>query len=94
MARIAIDWTYGRPHTGAETDETRAEAAAERTIEAAGTTPQATEAEYRRQWLALDDETHMTGLALVWIAAQAAADVALTEGWHNPAGASCELRIA
>jgi hypothetical protein len=71
MAYIAIEWTHGRPNTGAD----QAEA----------------EAEYQRQWLELDDEAAMTGLALTWIEARQAADIALTEGWHNTDGASCSI---
>ncbi len=48
-------------------------------------------AEYMRQWIELDSHDGMTGDALLWIKAQQAADIALTEGWHNPAGAGCEI---
>ncbi len=47
--------------------------------------------EYIRQWLEYDDEAPMTGLALLWIDARNAADIALTEGWAKPGRASCEI---
>ncbi len=91
MAYIAIEWTYGRPRTGADQDEARASAAAEAVLDAAGVNYAEAEAEYQRQWLEFDDEGPMTGLALSWIAATKAADLALTEGWHNTDGASCSI---
>ncbi len=91
MAYIAIEWTHGRPNTGADQDEARASAAAERVLDAAGVNYAKAEAEYQRQWLEFDDEAPMTGLALTWIEARQAADIALTEGWHNVDGASCSI---
>ena len=91
MAYIAIEWSHGRPHTGADQDEARAAAAAETVLDAAGVNYSEAEAEYQRQWLEFDDEAPMTGLALTWIAARQAADIALTEGWHNSDGASCSI---
>lgn len=91
MAYIDIDWTHGRPKTGADEDESRASAAAEKILDAAGVNYADAETEYQRQWLEFDDEASMTGLALIWIKARQAADIALTEGWHNPNGASCSI---
>lgn len=39
-----------------------------------------------------DDESKMSGLALLWIEARKAADLALTDGWFNQDGASCDIR--
>ena len=36
MAYIAIEWIYGRPNTGADQDEARASAAAEKVLDVAG----------------------------------------------------------
>lgn len=91
MAYIAIEWTHGRPNAGADQDEARASAAAEKVLDAAGVNYAEAEAEYQRQWLEFDDEAPMTGLALTWIEARQAADIALTEGWHNTDGASCSI---
>lgn len=91
MAYIAIEWTRGRPNTGADQDEARASAAAEKVLDAAGVNYAEAEAEYRRQWLEFDDEAPMSGLALTWIEAGLAANLALTEGWYNPDGASCSI---
>ena len=94
MPRIEIDWTYGRPHTGADQDEARAAEAAEAFLTAAGANYAKAESDYQRQWGELEDETPMTGLALVWINARRAADAALTSGWHNTDGAACEIRAS
>lgn len=91
MAYIAIEWIHGRPNTGADQDEARASASAEKVLDAAGVNYAEAEAEYQRQWLEFDDEAPMTGLALNWIAARQAADIALTEGWHNTDSASCSI---
>lgn len=91
MAYIAIEWNYGRPNTGADQDEARASAAAEKVLDDAGVDYAEAEAEYQRQWLEFDDEAPMTGLALIWIKARQAADLALTEGWYNTDGASCSI---
>jgi hypothetical protein len=91
MSYIAIEWINGRPYTGADQDEARASVAAEKVLNAAGVNYAEAESEYQRQWLEFDDETPMTGLALTWIKARAAADIALTEGWHNTNGASCSI---
>ena len=94
MAHIAIEWTHGRPNTGAEQAEARAAAAAEKVLDAAGANYAEAEAEFQRQLLELGDEGPMTGLALTWVEARKAADLALTEGWHNPDGASCSISAA
>ncbi len=70
-------------------DKDRAEAAALTVL--AGVDPVAAYEEFQRQWIELDDTEAMTGDALLWVKAQEAADIALTEGWHNPAGAGCEI---
>ena len=87
---ICIEILHGGSNVQEE-DRERAEAAAMDVIEAAGTIPATAYAEYRRQWLKYDDEEAMTGAALIWVAAQNAADLALTAGWHNPAGAACAI---
>lgn len=90
---IAIDWISGRPQRGAEDDERRAIEAAEASLAASGVPATQASADYRRQWLTLGDEARMTGAALAWIAAGEAANIALTEGWHDPNGAHCSIDL-
>ena len=90
MARIGIEWDHGRP-VNSDDDKARASAAAEAVLDAAGVDYIEAEAEYQRQWLEFNDESPMTGRALTWIEARQAADIALTEGWHNPNGAHCSI---
>jgi hypothetical protein len=86
--QISINILHGSASVTDE-DRERAEAAALKVLGAVE--PGAAYAEYQRQFEALDDENGMTGLAALWIAATKAADLALTEGWHNPNGAACSL---
>jgi len=74
-----------------EADTDRARAAAVAVLDAAGATAADAHAEYARQWDEFDDEAPMTGLARLWVEAGAAANSALTQGWHNPAGAMCTI---
>ena len=53
----------------------------------------AAQSEYKKQWDELDSEDGMTGLALEFIAARTAADLALTQGWVSPDGASCSIEV-
>ena len=53
--------------------------------------PASAYAEFKRQWADLDSYDGMTGLAALWGDADRAADVALTDEWHNPQGASCSI---
>lgn len=97
---IAIEITYGSASVTAE-DKDRACAAAEAVLAAAGVTPEAAHAEFRRQWTYLGDENaedgrvqdyeHLTGDAALWVRAEAAANAALTEGWARPAEGGCCL---
>lgn len=103
MPRIAIDWTNGRPRDGAEDDERRASAAAEAVLNAfewrKGDPMKIdygeAEAAYARH---VSEEEYVrspreTIMIAAWEAAQSAADIALTEGWHDPNGASCTIRV-
>lgn len=90
---IGIEWIHGRPNTGAEQDEERAEAAALASLELAGVTPEEAHAAYKAQWLEYDDEGPMHGAALAWIAAREAADMAATEGWDKPGGAAVSIYL-
>lgn len=94
MAYISIEWICGRPHIGADEDEARAAAAAEKVLDAAGVNYAEAESDYMRQWLEFGDEAQMTGLALVWIEARRAAELALTEGWAKPGRALCSIIAA
>jgi hypothetical protein len=70
-------------------DRERAIDAAEAVLSAHGLTSTAAYAEYTRQWDAYDDEEMMHGAARIWCDAQAAANVALTSTWANPADVFC-----
>jgi hypothetical protein len=48
-------------------------------------------AEYLHQFETLGGEEGMTGLAALWLEAIAAANLALTLGWHKPDGATCTV---
>lgn len=72
-------------------DKARARKAAMAVFDAAGCEPVKAMDEYRAQFDALDSEIGMTGLALVWLDARSAAEVAASEGWHNPNG--CEVTM-
>ena len=87
-AHISITITHGSASVQ-DDDRDRAEAAALAALGDAD--PSAAYAEYMRQFAELDGHDGMTGLAARWVAAQKAADVALTQGWHNPTGAGCEI---
>ena len=87
--QIGIDVLYGNGDVR-EDDRLRAEAAA---LAALGeVSPEAAYAEYQRQHAELDGHD-MTGLALLWVRAAAAASTALTQGWANPAGATCTIYV-
>lgn len=47
--------------------------------------------EYRRHLKTEQDDDYAQGEARIWLEARQAADIALTAGWHDPAGASCTL---
>ena len=85
---IGIEWNLGR---GDAADESRAEDAALAVFQAADVNPTEAEADYMRQWAELDDEAGMTGLALTYIAARDAANVAATEGWARPEGGDVSI---
>jgi hypothetical protein len=72
-------------------DRYRAEEAAIAVFRAAGCSPAAAQAEYYRQFDALDCEVGMTGLAATWLEARAAAERAARSTWANPAG--CEVSM-
>jgi hypothetical protein len=72
-------------------DRYRAEAAALAVFRAAGCSPADAQAEYYRQFDALDCEATMTGLAATWLAAREAAEIAARQGWANPLGCWVEM---
>ncbi len=82
--QISIVWDAGR---GDAADESRAEDAALDVFKKANVNPIEAESEYKRQWLEFEDEDEMTGIALTYINARSAANIAATEGWHNTEGA-------
>jgi hypothetical protein len=86
--QISINILHGSASVTNE-DRERAEAAALKVL--GSVEPGTAYAEYQRQWSDLDSTDDMTGLAALWIAAEKAADLALTDGWHNPDGAACSI---
>jgi hypothetical protein len=86
MTTIQINICYGR---ATETDIARARHAAESTL--AGLDIAAAQAEYERQWEERGDADLLTDLAAMWRDAEMAANLALTDGWHNPDGAGCDI---
>lgn len=87
---LAIDWSYGRPHTGADDDEARALEAARLSLQAAGVTDYV--AAFESYLAAIESGAELDGDALAWHDALCAADVAATKGWYNPDGAGVSLR--
>lgn len=88
--QIDIELTRGNADVKQD-DISRAEHAAHDYFTARGIDGCEAQAEYQRQWRALDSHDGMTGLALDFLAASDAACRALTDGWHNPDGASCTI---
>lgn len=98
---ITIEITFGVSEVG-EDDRERARAAALKVLDAARIEPSVAYTEFKRQWAYLEtdeaidaglaqDHTHMTGLAALWVRAEEAASVALTEGWARPGEAGCGI---
>lgn len=88
MTQLRIDILHGSASV-TDNDRERAKTAALKVL--GETDPSLAYAEYLRQLEALDSHDGMTGLAALWCAADKAADLALTEGWHNPDGAHCSI---
>ncbi len=89
-SQIRIDILHGSSSVTDE-DRERAEAAALAVL--GGANPALAYDEYQRQFAALDGIEGMTGAALLWDMAETAANIALTEGWHNPNGAACAISV-
>ena len=85
---LSVNMIAGRAD---DEDKDRAAAAAVAVLDAAGVTIADAYAEFQRQWEDLDSYDGMTGLAALWVVAEKAADIALTQGWANPDGASCGI---
>lgn len=101
MAQISINILHGSRSVG-DDDRSRAEDAALAVLDTACVTVADAHGEFRRQWEALgtdeaadagrsQDYDSLTGLAALWVEAERAADVALTQGWATPDGASCSI---
>jgi hypothetical protein len=88
---IQINVTHGRADA---TDIARAREAAEALLAERGVTPQEAAAEFARQWDEIGDADLLVGRAADWYAAGVAADRALTAGWADPDGASCDIEAA
>jgi hypothetical protein len=86
-----IEITIHGTNSDTTEDRSRAHAAAMAVFAAAGCKPVEAKDEYRAQFEALDSECGMTGLAVVWADARSAAEVAASEGWHDPNG--CEVTM-
>ena len=88
-AHIAINISHGNASVKPD-DIARAEKAALDYFAAEGVDPVAAQIEYRRQ---MDEESDYTGIAATFAEAEAAADLALTAGWHDTNGAFCEIEV-
>lgn len=86
--QIQIEITHGRVD---EEDRERAETAALKVLSDAGVSVKQAFSAYKTQWLADVNRDDMTGDALHWIAAEDAANLALTDGWANSDGAGCGI---
>jgi hypothetical protein len=89
---ISIRWIEGGRHASAA-DEARAIAAAEAALRAAGVSAlEAAEAhEYSCRHASPSVDRALERLAEAWETATSAANVAATQGWHNPNGGAVEL---
>ena len=88
--KIRIEITHGNSSVQ-EDDLDRAEAAA---LEVLGNRDiEAVYREFQRQWELFDNYYETTGDAALWVEAEKASNVALTEGWHNPNGAGCGISL-
>lgn len=90
MNRVQIDILHGASSVR-EDDRDNARSAAEQVISDAGLTVEAARDAYEAQWKEFEDRAPMHGPALVWIAAEDAANLALTKTWQNPDGAHCAI---
>ncbi len=87
-SRISINILHG---SASVTDEDRERAKAAALAVLGDVDPAAAYAEFQRQFELLDGIEGMTGLAALWERADSAANVALTDGWHNPDGGACSI---
>jgi hypothetical protein len=101
MTMLIINILHGGSNVETD-DRERAEAAAFAVLAAVYATPETAYAEFLRQWSWLETdeaieagkcqcEDDLTGLAAIWAEAERAADLALTDGWGHPEGASCSI---
>lgn len=88
--RISLEILHGSQFVK-DDDRERAENAALEVLDNADVDPKLAYAEFQRQWAKFEDYEAFTGLAKLWVDAENAADIALTEGWHNSAGAACSI---
>jgi hypothetical protein len=78
-------------HYGQRYDEERAEIAAQDVLDRAGVSATVAQALYRQQLETGIEYEAMSFPAQAWADAFAAADLAATEGWHDPNAVSVEL---
>ncbi len=95
---LQVEWMYGRPNsaTSALKDEERALAAAQKFLDDVCQTLNTDISAIYRSFVAQTESMELffdeiEGLGALWVAAQSIADIALTEGWSDPNGASCYL---
>ncbi|MCW3477529.1 hypothetical protein [Limobrevibacterium gyesilva] len=98
---ISINVLHGLSNV-TDDDKERARSAAQAVLNKAGVRAADAYVEFQRQWRELgtaeaaaggkvQHHDSLTGLAALWILAEQAADIALTEGWADPNGASCSI---
>lgn len=92
MLRIQI--IYGRLFVRNE-DKERAISAAEQSLAKAGVTAEQAHAAFHKWWLNTENQDYAAAPepATAWIFAEDAANAALTDGWHDPNGASCAIAM-
>lgn len=99
---ISINVIHGNASVD-DDDRDRARAAALAVLEGVGVTPNAAFAAFVAEWGFLGSEQAIGSgrcqvyhdmrdpLAVAWINAESAANLALTEGWADPDGAACSI---
>lgn len=99
---ISINILYGAAECDAD-DIDRAKAAALAVLDSKGFAPATAYAAFQAEWAYLETDAAIdAGLcqdydclrdeqSVAWVEAERAADIALTEGWARPDGASCSI---
>lgn len=90
MTQINLETQGGTPR---EEDIDRAIAAAESVLDAAGVNYELAYSDYLHKEKYVGNPDEYDGPAALWLKAQSAADIALTQGWHDTEGAHCFIYV-